>query len=213
MISFGSAKVLVMPQADFFSKLGVFVVTDFLDAGACLRITREAVSAAQSPLSVVDSDTSSEKFKPSVRRTKTATVTQSTVSFIQSRLQVLRHRLECHFDVALDGCEIPQFLVYDEGDFFRPHTDSDDMPSKPAYVRNRKLSVVIFLNSESSDYEPGDFEGGSLILYGLVDDPRWKTYGFKLISKPGLLIVFPSPTIHEVTAVTSGRRCSIATWF
>src|SRR5205085_9991991 len=70
----------------------------------------------------------------------------------------------------------------------------------------RRVSIVIFLNA-------GDYEGGALTFYGLVDDPSWKTFGFALEATPGLLVAFPSHVRHEVTPVTAGDRYTVVDWF
>ena len=65
--------------------------------------------------------------------------------------------------------------------------------------------TVLFLND--------DYTGGALTLYGLVDDPKWRDYGFAVAPAPGLLVAFPSDMLHEVTPVIAGERCTVANWF
>ena len=202
-----------MPEAGFFSKLGVFVVSDFLDNPTCSQIIQEIDSAAQNHSTVLDDYDRDEKVNQRFRKTNSAEVSRSVLSLVYDRLLYLRQDLGNHFHMKLHGCEDPQFLVYGEGAFFRPHADRDDSPKKPEYVRKRKVSAIMFLNNEASEKRSGDYEGGSLVLYGLIGDPRWEKYGFQLGGKAGVLIAFPSSLIHEVMPVTRGKRYSIVNWF
>jgi len=63
----------------------------------------------------------------------------------------------------------------------------------------RKLSFVLQLS------DPKDYEGGKLQIH-LGDNPD------VMKKEQGTLIVFPSPTLHEVTPVTKGRRYSLVGW-
>lgn len=63
----------------------------------------------------------------------------------------------------------------------------------------RKLSITIQLS------DPKDYEGGELQIH-LNDTPN------VMKKEQGTLIAFPSPTLHEVTPVTKGRRYSLVGW-
>ena len=81
------------------------------------------------------------------------------------------------------------------------------------HLKRRRLSVVLFLNRQAKEATPGGFCGGSLVFYGLINDPRAKQIGFPLVAEPGLLIAFPSDLVHEVTPVTDGERYTVVSWF
>jgi predicted 2-oxoglutarate/Fe(II)-dependent dioxygenase YbiX len=148
-----------------------------------------------------------------VRKTNRAKISAATKTIVQMRLLDLKPQLEQHFNVTLSGCESPQFLVYKSGYFYGPHRDGSADPDAPEYVRARRVSVVTFLNGDAAALGPHGYSGGSLTLYGLIDDASWKTYGFPLSGQPGLLVAFRADTIHEVTPITAGDRYSIVTWF
>jgi predicted 2-oxoglutarate/Fe(II)-dependent dioxygenase YbiX len=57
------------------------------------------------------------------------------------------------------------------------------------------------------------YNGGKLILYGLIPTPDWEHYGFPVTAETGLLIAFRSDIFHEVTPVTAGERFTIVSWF
>jgi PKHD-type hydroxylase len=63
----------------------------------------------------------------------------------------------------------------------------------------RKLSFVLQL-SDAKDYE-----GGELQIH-LSDKPE------VMKKEQGTLIAFPSPTLHQVTPITEGRRYSLVGW-
>ena len=142
-----------------------------------------------------------------------AEVSRSTAEFVRERLRALKPKLEEHFELSLYDCEKPQFLVYKEGDYFLPHRDGEDHPDKPEYVKKRQISITIFLNQDSIEPAPDTYCGGALTFYGLIDDPKWKKYGFQLNSETGLMVAFRSVLLHEVTTVTYGTRFAIVSWF
>jgi predicted 2-oxoglutarate/Fe(II)-dependent dioxygenase YbiX len=200
-----------MPTSEFFRKLGLFVRPSFLSTQLCRKITGEVLKSPQDPLEVVDGFSSRTRIKSHVRRSQGATVSDSTVALAHATLRTLREELESHFGLSLVDCEKPQFLAYTKGDFFRPHVDGDNASEKPEYIRKRKLSIIIFLNSAISFAD--SFEGGALVLYGLIEDPRWKQYGFQFVGEEGMLIAFPSDLVHEIKPIVRGRRCTIVSWF
>ena len=63
----------------------------------------------------------------------------------------------------------------------------------------RKLSFVLQLSN------PKDYEGGELQIH-LSDNPE------TMKKEQGTVIAFPSPTLHEVTPITEGRRYSLVGW-
>ena len=106
-----------------------------------------------------------------------------------------------------------QFLRYGERDFYRAHRDSTTDRHAADYLRQRRVSVVVFLNQEADQGGPDTYGGGALRFYGLMDDPLLKDRGLALTGEPSLLIGFRSDTLHEVTPVTRGERLTIVTWF
>jgi PKHD-type hydroxylase len=64
---------------------------------------------------------------------------------------------------------------------------------------NRKLSLVLQLS------DPNDYEGGSLEIM-TSGNPQ------AIQKKRGLIVVFPSWTLHQVTPVVKGTRQTLVTW-
>ena len=198
-----------MPTAEFFTRFGLFVCKNFLDQELCTRCCREIDGADQTKAMIARTN-ETDLLDENIRKVKLAAVSDATVSIVEARLLALIPTLEQHFNVTLAGCEMPNFLTYQEGDFFQVHIDGGEDAHHDH--RKRKVSVTIFLNGQAQQPADDTYGGGSLTFYGLIDDPRWLTYGFPLISEPGLLIAFPSETLHQVLPVTNGKRYSIVSW-
>jgi predicted 2-oxoglutarate/Fe(II)-dependent dioxygenase YbiX len=204
-----------MPDAAFFRKLGLFLDDKFLDAAACARIVAELRAAPAERGTVVGGREVRESggaVEENRRKVWNAQVQAATETEISDRLERVRPRLEAHFDVRLGERQGPHFLRYDEGGFHVPH--SDVRPDSPPEIRNRAVSVVIFLNPLLKNPADGDgYCGGELVLYNLIDDPKWKGYGFPLEATTGLMLAYRSHETHEIRPVKSGRRFTIVAWY
>ncbi|MEP6708124.1 MAG: 2OG-Fe(II) oxygenase, partial [Pyrinomonadaceae bacterium] len=147
------------------------------------------------------------------RRTELFDLPRATVALAKDRLLALMPTLEKHFKIKLNGCQGTKFVIYREGDFYGPHADLSSDPEAPQYARERQVAIVIFLNSEAEEPEPGFYCGGALTFYGLIDDPQWNSFGLPLVGEEGMLAAFSPNLLHEVKPITSGERYSIASWF
>jgi PKHD-type hydroxylase len=102
---------------------------------------------------------------------------------------------EQYFNFHLIGfCEGFQFTEYKApSGYYSTHIDKwTDGPI-------RKLSITIQLS------DPSDYEGGNLELF-FANDPEIAP------KEQGLLLAFPSYTLHGVTPVTKGTRYSLVAW-
>lgn len=204
-----------IPDVDFFTRLGMLVIDNFLDAEVCAKLRAEARVNANTPANVgIENGYTVDEEQ---RRTKYAFVSEEAISSIESRLLSIKPAVEKHFSKTLAGCQKPAFLVYKEGDFFRLHCDNSNNPGYPQTIRDRQVSVVIFLNGETEEPEPDSYCGGRLIFRGGITTTHLKFNGlrlqFPLAGKTGLLIAFPTDVAHEVTPVTHGERYTIVSWF
>jgi SM-20-related protein len=199
-----------MPNADYFAQLGLFVLKDFFDTESCAKLRSEMRSAAGFKATVYHEGSSQvcEQF----RKTMRVEVSDTTVRSIHERLTSLVPALRKHFGTALYDCEKPQFLLYKEKDYFRPHQDLSPRANAPEYLKNRKVSLVIFLNGQARRPAADCYGGGALTFYKLLEKPTWETCRSRLDSESGLLIAFPSDIFHEVTPVTHGERYTIVSW-
>jgi SM-20-related protein len=201
-----------MPNADFFARLGIFVARDFLEAELRQRICAEMRNAPSEPSGLRTRD-GGFGVNTDFRRSQWAQLSDATLAAVTARLLATRSALERHFAVTLRDCEEPQFLRYREHDFYRTHKDSTHDADAAEYLRQRRVSIVVFLNEEAEDGRAGTYSGGALTFYGLVDAPAVKNRGMRLTGEASLLVGFRSDLLHEVAPVTRGERLTIVTWF
>jgi PKHD-type hydroxylase len=159
-----------------------------IDIGKSLPLVNGGVNDANTPASTA------------VRRSKIAWIypeVSNTFIFVKLTDALLRIN-DTFFNYDLTELEDLQFTEYDssyEG-MYRNHTDDGYDTEK-----YRKLSFTLQLS------DPTDYEGGDLQLY------RWKLDQPNVVKKErGLLSVFTSSTIHEVTPVTKGTRYTLVGW-
>ena len=196
-----------MPRAEFFRNFNLFVLSGFLDRAACEDLIAEI---RDRPL---DKALLSTGLDENIRRARETALRDTHGPSIRSKLRKLKPDIERHFGVALEDCEHPQFLNYSAGDFFLPHLDSSSSPEEPDFIVRRRISVVVFLNGTNNELPLNNFEGGDLVLYGLMKEPEWVNCGLPVTPETGMLMGFPSATQHEVRPVISGQRFSIASWY
>lgn len=206
-----------MATPEFFTRLGLFIQRDFLDAEFCTSCLSEMHSAISEPALILRSNESTQTANYLVdqdsRKTGQINVSKATRSHLANRLLTIQSSLEQHFDTPLLYREKPMFYMYKTGDFFGVHQDQNDGPGVPKHIQSRCVSTVIFLNDRSEMPKPGFYGNGALTFYGLIDEPQWQDYGFQFPSESGMLVAFRSTILHEVKPVVHGERYTIASWF
>ena len=101
-----------------------------------------------------------------------------------------------------------QFTVYDEGQYYDWHVDSNYDVYKKGDDWNglmRKLSVTVNLTN------PRNYKGGNLKFDMGPHHPK-RYHTCTEIRPRGSVIVFPSHLYHQVTPVTEGTRYSLVMW-
>jgi SM-20-related protein len=197
-------------DARLLTRFGLFVEAEFLEADTCARLCDEMRTSRMETATVAASERGDE-VDESQRRTKYADVSDATCAEVASRFGALRPKLARHFGVELSGSQPPQFLVYEEGDFFGAHRDNTSERDAPEHARERVLSAVVFLNEASEKPHPGAYGGGALSFYGLFEGKP--DVGLPLAAAPGLLVAFRSEVPHGVSPVTHGERYTIVSWY
>lgn len=200
-----------MPRADFFAKLGLFIRPNFIGITGCDRLCAEMRTAPHEPALVNSGRTF--RVDENSRRVCSVSISEEMVLTVAERLADLLPELSAHFGLELKLVEELQFLRYGVGDFFEAHADSSMDEDAFDYVKERRVSLVIFLNDVSKVGELANcYSGGSLTFYGIIDKPAWQSKGFELLGETGLLVAFRSDLFHEVKPVIEGERFTIVTW-
>ena len=111
-----------MPTCDFFSRFGLFAEKSFFDAKLCARLRSEMRSQEGARAGVWTKEGYYEVDERE-RLAELAHVGAPTISLVEAGLSAIRPRIESHFNRALAECQMPQFLIYREGSYIRPHRD------------------------------------------------------------------------------------------
>jgi SM-20-related protein len=200
-----------MPGSRLFEQLGLFVVPNFLESFAGIELCR-AMEQAPAEKALVARADGVECLDEESRKVESSILPKEARSQLKARFRELAPALAEHFGCSILGCESPTYLIYKEGDFFKPHTDGGGDQVRHE-IRLRRVSAVLFLNRQSQEPAEGAYGGGKLTFYGLLDGPQWEKCGLSLEAEAGLLVAFPSTQFHEVTPVSHGKRFTIVTWF
>lgn len=199
-----------MPDAAFFRDLGLFVAPEFLDPSLCAKLRME-LSKSQAEAGEIVHNQGDSVVDESVRKVACVQLKGPLKAQLKEQFLQLMPVLADHFKVSLGRCEGLQFLQYGAGAFYSAHRDGTE--SSAPELANRRVSVVLFLNRQSSEPEPDTYGGGSLVFYELFDEPGWKEIAFPLEAEAGLLVAFRSAVLHEVQPVTFGLRHTVVTWY
>jgi len=197
--------VSVMAATNPAAHFNLFLLRNFLDADACANLKAEldASPTTQAPVYIEGTEGT---IHESIRKTTSLHPSGETVSEVHSRLLGQKSALETHFRMNLTDCEPPQFLRYEEGDFFIRHQDGNTKQLDFDHLRIRRISIVVFLNDFAIEPQENCYSGGLLNFY----DQRGE---FGLSGETGMLVAFSADTLHEVSPVTSGERFTIISWF
>jgi SM-20-related protein len=201
------------PRQDLaaLAALGLFVRRGVIEPDVC-RALRQAARVASSQRATIVRDQGDSVVDERHRRTKSVDVDEAAAATIVERVAGLRDDLAGHFGLALTGHQEPQFLLYRRGDFFRAHSDNSGARNLDDYIRERRVSVVVFLADQATRPEPEAFCGGELRFFML--DPRATPANARTVvrGEAGLVVAFRSETYHEVAPVTAGERLTVVTW-
>ncbi|HEX2189427.1 MAG TPA: 2OG-Fe(II) oxygenase [Longimicrobiaceae bacterium] len=199
---------LHLPTRACTTMIDLLQIGGFLDPATLREVTEELRLAGGAPATVL-SEKPEGAVQARVRKTTRVAVPPRTRERVSERLMERRAQIEAHFGVELGGCEEPQFLRYEEGDFFVPHQDGNT-PLIHDQSRFRRISVVVFLSTPSDAPAPGTYGGGALVFHGSRAEPDLRV---PVAPAPGTLVAFRAETTHEVTPVTHGERYTVVSWF
>lgn len=186
--------------------LDLFVERGFLDPAALADVFAAVRASGGSPATVygrVESGSVDER----VRRTTRVSPPAEVEELVRRLLHVRMRAAGEHFGLTLRQTEEPQFLRYAEGDYFVAHQDGNTGMLR-SEREDRKVSAVIFLNSQTENPGPDTYRGGSLVFH-----PRGTSERLSFAGEAGTLVLFRAETTHEVEPVTRGERFTIVSWY
>ena len=180
----------------------------------CDKIVKEGMSNNKKIAGIGSID---PRTKHEVEEVKT--IRDSNISWIsdvwlkvllEPYIQKANHMAGWNFDLV--DSEDCQFTIYNQGQYYGWHTDTDGnlYYGKGNEWNNlmRKLSVTVSLS------DPEDYEGG-VLEFDLRNTGQINTSEIikcKEILPRGSIVVFPSYTWHRVSPVTKGTRLSLVQW-
>jgi SM-20-related protein len=188
------------------SSLDLLVERGFLDATTLAEVLG-AVRASQGRPATVYGRGDSCEVDTLVRRTMRLSPPAEVEELVRRLLLARMSAAEEHFGSTLRELEEPQFLRYEAGDYFVAHQDGNTGLLR-SEREERKVSAVIFLNSQSETPGPEVYGGGSLLFH-----PRCASEPFRLTAEAGTLVAFRAETTHEVEPIAHGERFTIASWY
>jgi len=192
--------------------LGIYTEEGFLNRASCESLKAQ-MRAGREERALVYEGGADYVLNESRRSTVKVNVSDSAASFVRDKLLAKCEEFTRRFDVEVNDCQEPTFLAYKSGDFFEPHRDLTQNENAPDKIRRRRISVVVFLGDESGGETEGEYKGGALAFYGLLDDPRCQNIAIPVQGRAGMLVAFRSEVLHQVFPVIEGERFTIVTWF
>ena len=142
-----------------------------------------------------------------VRRTTRVSPPPEIEELVKRLLLSRKRAAEEHFGLTLKELEEPQFLRYGPGDYFVAHQDGNTGLLR-SDREDRKVSAVVFLNTQTQTPDPEAYGGGTLVFH-----PRGTSERLPFTAEAGTLLLFRAETTHEVEPVTRGERFTIASWY
>ena len=182
----------------------LLIEPQFLTLVECGHLRRAMDRGEPEPAEIVGDTIVTRK---TIRQTTSIDVEVAVRGWFEPRLDGLRPVIARALGCPLGEREGTSFLRYPAGGFYMPHQDRGRVAGWPAAAR-RSASVVVFLNDSKAVDRDGDFEGGTLCLYFEPGAP-----GVEVHPEAGLLVAFPSGTLHEVLPVRQGTRDAAVDWF
>jgi predicted 2-oxoglutarate/Fe(II)-dependent dioxygenase YbiX len=141
-----------------------------------------------------------------VRRAFDVTIAPEALDLVERALERLRPRVSDFFRLPLAGSVGVSCLRYGQGGHYLRHQDRDPQPGSG--TEDRRVSVIVWLNSAGPENAGGEFEGGTLRLF----EPGRRD-AHALIPTAGTLVAFSSEWPHEVTPVKWGTRDVVVDWW
>ena len=184
------------------------LIPEFLDAATCREVRTAMDRGLVETAEILESGIVLDE---EARRATSIDVDSCTLAAVEQRLDAVRDEVSARCGIPLHGREGAGFIRYSDGGFYRPHRDRGDDGEWPA-AAERRIAVVVFLNSARDDLQRGDFVGGELVIYPDASGDRGDT-PLRVLPLAGMLVAFDAAWLHEVRPVVQGIRDVIVDWF
>ena len=194
-----------------YFKLPFLIIDDFLTQEACDKILEQVQGNDDFEEAGLRKDLLNSYKNQNTRKTNIFKISQNIQVFYDEAFSKHKQQIEQFFAKAITTSSQLQALGYNEGFFYKSHSDDSsflvDKNEKLAGFKlvapNRKITTVAFVND--------DFEGGELEFSFLKFSD-----GEPVVFRPrkGSLIAFASNSYftHEVRMITQGFRLSLVQW-
>lgn len=178
----------------------LLLLPQFLSEDQCqgLIVQAEACPAVSAPEEDYGGTPSPVQLRKTTLLETPAAINQQLIE----PLEQIKGQLQGHFGLSLNRHEIPQFLKYLPGDYFKPHSDLSEAP----IYRERRVSLILCLNDHRQ------YQGGRLVFYLSNPEQPGRFLGVPVPPQTGLLIAFRPELLHEVGVVNQGVRYTAVTW-
>jgi len=183
-------------------------IRDFLDGATCREVRTAMNRGLVETAEILESGIVLDE---EARRATSIDVDACTLAAVEQRLDAIRDELSARCGIPLSGREGAGFIRYSDGGFYGPHRDRGDDDEWPA-AAERRIAVVVFLNSARDDLQRGDFVGGELMIYPDAPSDRGDA-PLRVLPLAGMLVAFDAARLHEVRPVAQGIRDVVVDWF
>ncbi len=185
-----------------------YVIPGFLALAPCLRIRNAMNRGMAEPAEVLETGAT---LDVSARRASSIDVDSVTLDVVEAILDTARSAIGVACHIPVEAREGAAFLRYERGGFYRRHRDRARDAGWPGAAR-RLISVIIFLNSSSSDPAREEFGGGELVFPELPGAPGIAE-PMVIVPQQGTLVAFDASLPHEVRPVRCGTRDVVVDWY
>ena len=187
------------------------IIDNFLSNEACDKILSQVLDSNDFEEAKLRKDSSNSYKNSDTRKTNIFNISQNTQFLYDEAFAKHKTQIENFFAKPITTSTKLQILGYNEGFFYKSHSDDSsflvdgngNLNGFKLVAPNRKITTVAFAND--------DFEGGELEFNFLK-----YTNNSPVIFKPtkGSLIAFASNSYftHEVKTITKGFRLSLVQW-
>jgi len=185
-----------------------YLVPGFLPLGMCLDIRNAMNRGTPEPAEVLKTGAT---LDVSARDAASIDIDPVALDAVEGMLDAARSAIGVACQIPIESREGAAFLRYELGGFYGCHRDRATDVGWPGAAR-RLISVIVFLNSSSSDPALGDFGGGELVFPELPEGPD-TAEPMTVVPQRGTLVAFDASMLHEVRPVRRGTRDVIVDWY